>query len=447
MSENDEKKKKQFLITPKQQEALNYIQDDITEEIMLSGGANSAKSSIAQFAILKYCLKYAGFRVALVRKDITLSLITAVETLFEVMELQGIPDDIFTFDRQTNRYIFENGSEILLINGTVSPTDRSNQLSRLGSLVVSMCVIDEANQIEEMFYDVMNTRVRWLPSSMDDVAFIPKMVVITNPDVNSFLYTRFQIPFEDGTLADNVKVIHSTVEDNPFAPASYVKKMRNSKEPQYSRLYLGKWVAQSDDVLIEQSKLDGLFKPLDPTQFKPDRISCDPARFGQDSTIICLASDLIVVQIIKLKNKSTKEVADEIKKLMKKYDIPPSKVVIDQDGIGSGVVDNIRGCIGIHNGGSPVNKENFQNIKSQMFYKFSELADQISIICDSETQTAIKKELGAIDKIIKNDDKWKITSKEEIKSKISKSPDYADSLAYLMWFKLKKNTGLWHLYT
>ncbi len=447
MSENDESKKNKFLITPKQQEALNYIQDGTTEEIMLCGGANSAKSSIVQYAILKLCLKYAGFKAILVRKNITSSLQTAVETLYEVMEKQGIPSNVFVFDRQTSTFVYENGSQILLVNGEVTPTDRSNQLSRLGSIVASLCVIEECNEISEFFYDTMFTRIRWLPPSMDGVDFVPKIIAVTNPDVNSFLYTRYWKPFEDGTLADNIKVVHSTIEDNPFVLPLILERARKLKEPQYSRLYLGKWVAQSDDVLIEQSKLDNLFKPLDPNQFKPDRISCDPARFGQDSTIICLAHDLVVVQIIKLKNKSTKEVADEIKKLMKQYDIPASKVCIDQDGIGSGVVDNIRGCIGVHNGGSPVNKENFQNIKSQMFYKFSELADQISIICDSETQTAIKKEFGAIDKIIRNDDKWKITSKEEIKAKIGKSPDYADALAYLMWFKLKKNTGLWHLYT
>lgn len=444
--EDELKKKKQFLITTKQQEALEFFQDDKTDEIMLCGGAGSAKSIIAQFFVLKYCLKYAGFRVALVRKDITLSITTVIKSLQEVMELQGIPESVMTFDRQTNTYTFENGSEIILINGTITPIDRGNQISRLGSLAVSLCVIDEGNQIEEEFYDVMNTRVRFVPPSMDKVKYIPKMVVITNPDVNSFLYTRFWKKYKDGTLPANNKVIHSTVEDNPFMPLSYKIKMRNYKEPQYSRLYLGEWVAQSDDVLIEQDKLDNLFKPLDPTQFKPNRLSCDPARFGQDSTIICLADELTITHIIKLNNKSTKEVADEIKKLMQKYDIQPNRVIIDADGLGSGVCDNIRGSIGIHNNAVAVNRENYYNIKTQMFYKFSELADKITIICSSDDETAIKKEFGAIDKIIKNDDKWKITSKSEIKNKIGKSPDYADALAYLMYFNLKNNSGEWHIF-
>ncbi|KAA5534316.1 phage terminase large subunit [Paenimyroides baculatum] len=446
MSKKDEKKK-QFLITPKQKLALNYMQDSTTSEILLSGSAGSAKSIIAQFWGLKMCLKYEGFRLAIVRKNITDTLNTVIKSLDEVMELQNIPASVYKFDRGTSTLKFENGSEIILINGAVLPSDRNNQLARLGSLQVSAVIYDETNQIEYFFYEIMNTRIRFIPPSMANIDYVFKSIAITNPDINSWLYSYFWQPYVKGELPDYMAVIHSTLEENPHLSEAYKKRMRNLKEPQRSRLYLGKWVGQSNQQLIEPRQLNNLFKPLNKDLFKPTHISADIARMGDDKTVYIVWSNLTVVDIITKSKQDTQQTVNDLKALLKKYNLPNHKLICDKDNIGSVVTDFIRGSVGIHNNAVPINRENYQNIKTQLYYKFAELVDDISIICDLATQEQIKKEFNAIQRIISDgDDKFKITSKKDIRASINASPDYCDALVYGLYFKLQNNVGEWYIY-
>ena len=112
-----------------------------------------------------------------------------------------------------------------------------------------------------------------------------------------------------------------------------------------------------------------------------------------------------------------------IKELEFSENIPRSHVLIDEDGIGGGVVDGLPGCKGFVANSRPIespnNKENYINLKAQCAWKLADLVNsrQMGVKCDDLT---IKdKIIGDLEQIKRKDadkdGKLKLVPKEEIK--------------------------------
>ena len=107
-------------------------------------------------------------------------------------------------------------------------------------------------------------------------------------------------------------------------------------------------------------------------------------------------------------------------------------------------------CKGFVNNSSPiVNEENrwirnYKNLKDQCYFELLPfvLSNKIKLIVNSDdVKECIIEELDVIKQ--KNPDKeWKlqISTKEEIKRLIWRSPDFADAIAMRMWFELVKES-------
>ena len=134
---------------------------------------------------------------------------------------------------------------------------------------------------------------------------------------------------------------------------------------------------------------------------------------------------------------------------MHKYSVPLSNVVVDEDGVGGGVKDVLM-CKGFVNGSSPVlihsnivggEKEFYQNLKSQCYYKFSEQVNKglVSIECElpSSTKELINEELSWVKRHnMDKDGKLAVLPKEKVKEGLGRSPDYADGLMMRKIFDL-----------
>jgi hypothetical protein len=159
---------------------------------------------------------------------------------------------------------------------------------------------------------------------------------------------------------------------------------------------------------------------------------------------------LTVVEIIRYKKIDTLELSNNIKELIAKHRIHPSQVIVDSDGLGAGVVDNIR-CTPFVNNSSPLHKENFSNLKSQSYVKLSDLVKEgkISInVLDSSLVEELTQELLTVKlKDVDKDNKVQVISKDEQKKVLGKSPDLSDSLMMRMYFEIKniKVTGRYAL--
>jgi hypothetical protein len=157
-------------------------------------------------------------------------------------------------------------------------------------------------------------------------------------------------------------------------------------------------------------------------------------------------SGLVVLDCKIYTKLSTVELSSEIKDLIRSHGIHPSNVIVDSDGVGGGVADQIRGTNFVNNS-SALHKQNFSNLKSQCYVKLSELFNEGKMslnlmdptVIDDLTQELLAVKLKDVDK----DNKVSVHSKDEMKKVLGKSPDLSDALMMRMYWEVKnlKTTG------
>src|SRR5690606_25804919 len=105
------------------------------------------------------------------------------------------------------------------------------------------------------------------------------------------------------------------------------------------RLLFGNWEFDNDPAaLMSIDKINNIFTN-DFVDGGDKYITADIARFGKDSTTIIYWDGLRAERIVQLRKKATTSVSEMIQGMRKMYHVPMSNVVIDEDGIGGGVVD------------------------------------------------------------------------------------------------------------
>jgi phage terminase large subunit len=173
-------------------------------------------------------------------------------------------------------------------------------------------------------------------------------------------------------------------------------------------------------------------------------LTADIARFGRDKTVIGIWDGYRLIEILTLDKNKVTEAADLIKKLCHKNQIPISNVVIDDDGVGGGVTDILTGCNGFVNNSSPLENqktndtENYNNLKSQCYYKLAELINQSKIyIAETEYRDQIVQELEQVKQHnMDKDAKKQILPKDKVKELIGRSPDFSDMIMMRMFFEV-----------
>jgi hypothetical protein len=300
-------------------------------------------------------------------------------------------------------------------------------------------MVDEAAQISRMTYNILMSRIRF---KLNEYGLIPKIYLTLNPS-NNWLKSEFYIPWSKDELPNNIKFIRATALDNPHLPPSYIETLRNLPKQQMERLLMGNWdyMEEEDLVFDYDSIITSVFRhDINPNDQK--YLSCDIARLGQDKTVICIWVGLILVDVKVFEKLDTVSVSNEIRELMRFYNITSNNVIVDSDGVGGGVADQIRGK-NFMNNSKALYDQNFINLKTQCYSKLSDLLKlgEISInIMNNDLMDQIIQELTMIKyKKIDQDTKVQITSKEEIKKLLGRSPDISDAMMMRMYYEIKNN--------
>jgi hypothetical protein len=422
----------------KQTIALDLLEDKTTSEILFGGGAGGGKTALGCYWQLKQRLKYPGTRGLMGRAVLKTLKETTLVSFFQVAKMQGLEaGKHYKFNAQSSTIDFFNGSTILLKDLYSYPSDPN--FDELGSLEITDAFIDEANQVDDKARNIIKSRIRF---QLDQNDLVPKILYTCNPAKN-WTYSEFYKPQQDGSIANNKRFISSLIDDNPFISRHYKENLLTLDKVSKERLLFGNWEYLSDPAqLIDYDKILDAFSSTyirDGVSY----ISCDVARFGSDSTVIGIWSGLRV-NFHQYNGKSVVEVAEIIKKFQAEYQVPTSNIVVDSDGVGGGVADILRGCRNFVNNSSPLEnpvtrqKENFDNLKSQCYYKLAELINdnKIYINADGKQKQMIIEELEQIkQKAVDNDQKKGVIPKDKVKALIGRSPDFSDTLAMRMIFE------------
>jgi len=428
--------------TPKQKECLKYLFDDKTKEVLFGGAAGGGKSWVGCSYLITMCLQYPKTRYLMGRSKLDALKKTTLNTFFEVCtewNLKAIKD--YTFNGSSNVITFYNGSEIILKDLFLYPSDRN--FDSLGSLEITGAFIDEANQITEKAKNVVASRLRY---KLDENGLIPKMLMTCNPAKN-WVYSEYYRPAQDNTIKHYRKFIQSLVIDNNYISKHYETQLSQLDELSKQRLLFGNWEYDATaDSLIDYNSIMSMFsqKGIEGDKY----ITCDVARFGSDKTVIMLWQGLHIRYIRTILKSAVNDVVDEIKKLQQENQVALRNIIVDEDGVGGGVKDYLR-CQGFTNNARALKGENYQNLKTQCYYKLADEINkgQIGISCsDVNTKNTISEELEQVRmKDADKDNKLQIIAKDTVKAILGRSPDYADALAMRMYYEIDKNVGRYYV--
>jgi len=424
--------------TNTQAQAISYLLDNKTTEVLFGGAAGGGKSWVGCAWLLLQCMKYPNTRYLMGRSKLDSLKKTTLNTFFEVCKTYKLQSGLhYNFNAGSNIITFANGAEILLKDLFLYPSDKN--FDNLGSLELTGAFIDECNQITEKAKNIVASRMRY---KLDEYNLIPKLLMTCNPAKN-WVYTQYYRPAKEGKQKPYRKFIQSLVDDNEYISKYYKTQLQTLDELSKQRLLFGNWEYDATkDSLVQYDAILNLFsqKGIEGRKY----ISCDVARFGSDKTVIMYWEGLHIKKIKTLLKSSINDVVDNVRQLQQENQVPLQNIIIDEDGVGGGAKDYLR-CQGFINNARPLKNENYQNLKTQCYYKLSDLINkaQIGITCEDITiKNNIIEELEQVRmKNADKDTKLQIIPKDTVKAIIGRSPDYSDALAMRMYYEIDSNFG------
>jgi phage terminase large subunit len=440
----------------KQLDACEYWIDEITEQILYGGGKGGGKSFLGCSLIFADALIYPETHYFIARGELTDLRKFTIPSIHEVFKNWGLNvDDYATFDGQYNIFNLKNGSKVFLIACKELPSDPL--FERFGSMQMTRGWIEEAGEVAESAKANLWLSVgRW----KNDVYKLKKKLLITANPKKGWMKRDFIDLWKENRLPVSRKFVQSLATDNPYLPQDYLKSLEEEKDQvRRQRLWLGDWDYEEDkDSIISFDALSDAFS----NTIKKDNqkyLIVDVARFGNDSTVFALWDGLELYKVDRFQKQSLETTKQKIKDYASANLVPYSNIMVDEDGVGGGIVDGLKGIRGFVANSSPlptttqirsriskvehdlVPKTNFANLKSQCAYKLAELINEHNIRFDTpDLRDVIIEELSALLRVksVDSDGKLQIKSKEDVKKELGKSPDIGDTLIYRAWFELRK---------
>lgn len=421
-----------FKPSSKQWEFITDFDNPELREILYGGSAGGGKSYVLWSLILIKIHQYEGIKIGLARNTLADIKRNTIATFWEVVNDWGVDKKTFKYNPIDGKIKFNNGSEIIFYELRYLPSDPN--YDRFGGALLTFGCIEEAAGVELKGKNVFKSRLgRW---KNEEFGINGKLLMTCNPGIN-FLYNDFYQPWKRGELEPFRKYIPAKLSDNPFLGEDYRKNLESLDLASRARLLEGEWDFDGDKSrLLNYEEVLRLYD----TRNQPEGdyyISADIA-FSSDRCILILWKGLEVVKII---NYQGDEPDKEIIRLSNDHNVAPRNIVFDADGVGGYLKGKLRQAYDFKNNGKPLNDENYDHIKSQVYFKLAEKIKNEEVkIWDNTLREELIQEVYEIKSqpLETIDGKMKLIRKKDVVSAIGRSPDISDALAYRMVFEIKK---------
>jgi hypothetical protein len=195
----------------------------------------------------------------------------------------------------------------------------------------------------------------------------------------------------------------------------------------------GEFPNAGDDQFISSGVVDeAMARPKYQDMSAPIIIGVDPARFGADATVIAVRQGRDIVRIDRHRGDDTMTVVGHIIEAIEEW--KPALVVIDEGGLGAGIVDRLKEqrykIKGVNFGNKSATPIMYGNKRAEMWGKMKEWLKTASIPKDRFLKTDL------ISPMMKPDSRGTIflESKKDMKSRGLASPDAADAICVTFAF-------------
>lgn len=195
----------------------------------------------------------------------------------------------------------------------------------------------------------------------------------------------------------------------------------------------GNFPNAGDDQFIPANVVDDAMKrPKHQDNSAPIVVGVDPARFGADATVIAVRQGRDIIKIIKHRGDDTMTVVGHVIDAIEEY--KPALVVIDEGGLGAGIVDRLKEqrykIRGVNFGNKAKNPIMYGNKRAEMWGLMRDWLKTASIPSDRFLKTDL------ISPMMKPDSRGTIflESKKDMKARGLASPDAADAICVTFAF-------------
>jgi len=280
----------------------------------------------------------------------------------------------------------------------------------------------------------------WGSSKLEVLEKIPHMIkplMEADPTINVHDLVK-SVSFITGSIYENVELMRKD--------PGYLGNLMAQDEATKAQLLDGNWKVRIEGAdLINYTKMQDAFT----NTFVPRGLKCmtaDIALEGSDLFVIGVWDGYRLIDLYYMEKSKGNDVINLLREVARKYGIPQSRIVYDDDGVGAFVDGFIKGARSF-NGGTKARKgQNYTNLKSQCFFKLAERINKDELyIAPNVAEMKIKgktiqhlmmDERRAIKKHKPdNDGKLSVIPKEQQKNIIGHSPDLMDMLNMRQYFE------------
>ncbi len=416
----------------------HWVNPDVTD-IAYGGSKGSGKSYLMCNIIFGDALTYPGTHYFIARKKLNDIRKFTIPSIYEVFEHWGITGDYYTFDANDNYFTLYNGSKVFLLQAKYEPKDPLYM--RFGSMQMTRGGIEEAGEFDYAAMSNLAAAVgRW---KNDEYNLKGKVLQTCNPSKN-YLYREYYKKHKDGSLEPWKRFVQALPTDNKKLASGYLEQLRRTlSKNEKIRLLEGNWEYDDDPAtMIDYDSICNIFTNSFVKGTGKRYITADVARFGKDATVIRVWDGWRCIARIELRKKKTTEVAEEIKRLAEMHSVPRNHIIVDEDGIGGGVVDLLPKCIGFVANSTPINLkagESYKNLKAQCAFKMAErvTANEVYEDADQVVRDRLTEDLEQVKQLDADKQVPKgIVPKETVIKIIGRSPDDGDTYIMRAYFDL-----------
>jgi len=426
--------------TYKQHLAWEKLKDSTTMFLMFGGGAGGGKSWLGCEWLITMCYMFPKTKWFIAREELKRLMQSTFITFTKVCEFHQIPREDWRLDGKYNYIEFFNGSRIDLLDVAYMPSDPLFQ--RLGSLEYTGGWLEEAGETHFLAFDILKSRIGRHMNK--EYQLFPKILLTTNPN-KDWEYREIYKPYREGKLGPEYAFIQSLFGDNEYTAKDYEQALNSiTDQATKERLKFGNWEYDDDPTVLMnyEAILDLFTNTVDDTGEK--YLVVDAARYGSDRIVYSFWNGLKCYKVL-IRNKQGIDITiNDVCKFLQEEQIPYSHCIVDEDGVGGGIVDGLRGIKGFMANRIPFNgldgkPEPYQNLKAQCAYLLADKVNNHKMaveIADESVKTAFIEEMEQIkSKDTDKDGKLKLMPKDEVKERLGRSPDISDTFIMRMYFE------------
>ncbi|MBA7544351.1 hypothetical protein ES705_36706 [subsurface metagenome] len=301
--------------------------------------------------------------------------------------------------------------------------DSTEAVSKFSSAEFGVVFIDQAEECDRDKVAVLMSRFRL---QINNTPLPYKSLFTANPK-NCWLKDEFVLGNDPKKI-----FIPALPAGNPYLPDTYMDSIKDAfkHRPELLLAYLeGSWDSlEGADIIIKDIWIREASEVVISYVGRPKKVfGADIARYGDDRTVIYYLEGTDIKDELIFGQKDTMYTAGKIH--IWAQEKKPDLIGIDVVGLGAGVADRLREMgdkVLDYNGAEkPQNEEKFGNLRAESWWnagrRFAE--KDIKLTCDDPE---LRRELSCASYLIKNGKIW-AEPKEDIKKRLSKSPDLADA--------------------